>query len=52
MTNKNIYYKIFEKKCAVVGKLYLPARQEMVSALIAAGITIDLEKLTRIKIKN
>lgn len=52
MTNKNLYDKILEKNVLFVEKLYLPARQEMVSALIAAGITIDLEKLTRIKIKN
>lgn len=52
MTNKNIYDKIFEKNVLFVEKLYLPARQEMGSVLIAAGITIDLEKLTRIKIKN
>ena len=52
MTNKNLYYKKKKKNVLFVEKLYLPARQEMVSALIAAGITIDLEKLTRIKIKN
>lgn len=49
MTNKNIYDKIFKKNAMFVEELYLPAKREMASVLIVAGITIDLEKLTRIQ---
>lgn len=45
----NQYDKIFEKNAMFVEKLYLPAKKEMESVLIVAGITTILEKLTRIR---